>query len=455
MTKQQKKTYLETEAHPNIPEIEAEILAYWERENIFQTSIDQRPSLAGGASNEYIFYDGPPFANGLPHYGHLATGFVKDLIPRYHTMRGRRVERQFGWDCHGLPAELTSEKELGISGRNAIINYGIEQFNDHCQKSVLRFTDEWRQYITQQGRWVDFQNPYKTMDLSFMESVLWAFKQLYDRGLIYQGYRVVPYSWAMQTPLSNFETRIDDSYRERQDPALTVKFDLTPREDDPGPISILAWTTTPWTLPSNLALAVSTQFDYALLEKNGEYIILADAARARYPELEPWRKVKTLKGSELVQRSYRPLFPYFADAKPAFIILDADFVELDEGTGIIHIAPGFGEEDLALGQAHGLPLITPVDEQGKFTARVKNYAGLNVIEANKPIIRDLKQQHRIIRHETYLHNYPHCWRTDTPLIYKAINAWYVKVSSFRQRMTEINQNISWTPSHIRDGLFGK
>ena len=259
--------YPAVDQSPNFPALEEEVLAFWKAEKIFEQSVDNRPKSLDGKSNEFVFYDGPPFANGLPHYGHLVTGYVKDIVPRYHTMRGKRVERRFGWDCHGLPAELTAEKELGISGRQEILKYGIDKFNAHCRVSVMRFTEEWRRYVERQGRWVDFENDYKTMNLSFMESVIWGFKQLFDKGLVYEGHRVVPYSWAVQTPLSNFETRLDDSYRERQDPALTVGFLLKGEET---PTRLLAWTTTPWTLPSNLALAVGPEIDYAIYEKDGE-----------------------------------------------------------------------------------------------------------------------------------------------------------------------------------------
>ena len=444
--------YPAVDQSPNFPALEEEILAFWKAEKIFEQSVDNRPKSVDGKSNEFVFYDGPPFANGLPHYGHLVTGYVKDIVPRYHTMRGKRVERRFGWDCHGLPAELTAEKELGISGRQEILKYGIDKFNAHCRVSVMRFTEEWRRYVERQGRWVDFENDYKTMNLSFMESVIWGFKQLYDKGLVYEGHRVVPYSWAVQTPLSNFETRLDDSYRERQDPALTVGFLLKGEET---PTRLLAWTTTPWTLPSNLALAVGPEIDYAIYEKDGERVVLAAEAGERYEkELEGWSKVGSWTGAELDGRQYEPLFPYFKGTDKAFTVLSADFVEVTDGTGCVHIAPGFGEDDLELASSRGIPLVVPVDEAGNFTSEVTDYEGQNVIEANKEIIRDLKAQSVVFRHETYLHNYPHCWRTDTPLIYKAINAWYVEVSAFRDKMVAYNKTIDWLPDHIRDGLFG-
>lgn len=447
------RAYPPVEQNPNFPDLEQKVAARWTSERTFERSIEQRKEQGAG---EFVFYDGPPFANGLPHYGHLVTGFVKDLVPRYQTMKGKAVDRRFGWDCHGLPAELHSEKELNLSGRQSIVEYGIERFNAHCRRSVLQFTDDWEYYVTRQGRWVDFRNDYKTMDRSFMESVLWAFKTLWDKGLIYEGYRVVPYSWAVQTPLSNFETRLDNSYRMRQDPALTVGFTLDKAPGEEIAPKLYAWTTTPWTLPSNLALAVNAEADYAVLAKGGERAILAEARIEAYrKELDGYEVVGTIKGSELVGRRYTPLFPFFKDAPNAFQVIAGDFVELDGGTGVVHLAPAFGEDDMRVATAAGIPVIDPVDLAGNFTDQVPPYAGKNVFEANKDIIRDLKEAGRVLRHESYDHSYPHCWRTDQPLIYKAVQSWYVKVSAFRDRMVELNQGIKWVPDHVRDGLFGK
>ncbi len=435
--------------------MEAEVLDFWKTNKIFERSVDERAAEIDGKTNQFVFYDGPPFANGLPHYGHMATGYVKDLVPRFRTMQGRRVERRFGWDTHGLPAEMAAEKELGISGRIAILDYGMDKFNDYCRESVLRYSNDWQYYVERMGRWVDFENDYKTMDPTFMESVLWAFKTLYDKGLVYRGSRVVPYSWAMQTPLSNFETRLDNSYRERQDPALTVLFKLSEPLRNGKPASLAAWTTTPWTLPSNLALAVGPAFDYAILEKDGAHVVIAEALTEAYgAELEGYEQVGSITGADLAGRFYEPLFPFFADAENAFQVFAADYVTLESGTGIVHTAPAFGEDDLALGRANGLPLIAPVDDQGNFTSEVPPYEGMNIFDANKDIIRDLKADGVVLRHETYLHNYPHCWRTDTPLIYKAIDAWYVEVTAFKDRMVELNQGIDWIPAHVKDGLFG-
>ena len=445
--------YPEVSPQPRFPELEERVLAYWKEEGIFAESIEQR------TGEEFVFYDGPPFANGLPHYGHLLTGYIKDLIPRYQTMRGKRVERRFGWDCHGLPAEMGSEKELGISGRKKITEYGIGKFNAHCRETVMRYSSEWERYVERQARWVDFERDYKTMDLTYMESVMWAFKQLWDKGLLYESYRVMPYSWAAETPVSNFETRLDDSYRERQDPALTVRLRLVPIRDDPlgsGPVDIVIWTTTPWTLPSNLAVAVGPDIDYAIIEKDGERMALGAATVAKYErELEGWTEVMVVKGASLVGRSYEPLFPFFTGHEGAFRVLSAEFVDTEEGTGVVHMAPGFGEDDQQVCAENDIAVVCPVDGSGKFTSEVTDWEGMNVLEANKPIARELKRRGVLLRQETYVHNYPHCWRTDEPLIYRAVSSWYVKVTDFRDRMVELNQSIAWIPEHVRDGQFGK
>ncbi len=448
------RNYPEVPAQPRLSELEERVLAYWEREGIFRASVENRPAGPGGA-NEYVFYDGPPFANGLPHYGHLLTGFVKDIVPRYHTMRGRRVERRFGWDCHGLPAEMEAEKELGIHGRARIQEYGIERFNAHCRASVERYTKEWERFVTRQARWVDFENDYRTMDLSYMESVMWAFSELWRKGLVYESYRVMPYSWAAETPVSNFETRLDDSYRERQDPAITVRLELL--EPDGGlPTEVWIWTTTPWTLPSNLALAVGPDIDYAVFERQGRRVVLGAEVAPKYGrELAGAERRGTLRGRELVGRRYRPLFPFFRERENAFRVLPGGFVDTAEGTGIVHMAPGFGEDDQALCAEHGIEVVCPVDEKGRFTAEVADWAGMNVFEANKPIIAELKRAGRLVRHDTLVHSYPHCWRTDEPLIYKALSSWYVRVTAFRERMVELNRRIRWVPEHVRDGQFGK
>ncbi len=439
--------YPQVEQQPELPALEEQILDFWAADGTFAASVGAREA----GPNEYVFYDGPPFANGLPHYGHLLTGFVKDAVPRYRTMRGRRVERRFGWDCHGLPAEMVAEKELGVSGRAGVTAMGIERFNDHCRSLVLRTADEWERYVTRQARWVDFGNDYKTMDLSYMESVLWAFRRLWDKGLIYEGYRVLPYCWECETPLSNFETRQDDAYRPREDPAVTVAFEL-----DGEPLRVLVWTTTPWTLPSNLALAVGPDIDYVVLDRDGKRYVVGEARAEAYEDvLGDAVRVATLKGSDLVGRTYRPLFDFFADTPGAFRVLAGDFVSTEEGTGIVHTAPGFGEDDQRLGEANGIPVVAPVDDRGRFTNEVPPYAGLQVLDANEAIIEDLAASDALLARESYVHSYPHCWRTDTPLIYRAVSSWFVQVTAFRDRMVELNQRIRWTPAHVRDGAFGK
>ncbi|MEP7204190.1 MAG: isoleucine--tRNA ligase [Ilumatobacteraceae bacterium] len=437
--------YPEVDPQPIFPKIEEDVLATWAERHTFEESIRRRAD-----SEEYVFYDGPPFANGLPHYGHLLTGFVKDAVPRYQTMRGKRVERRFGWDCHGLPAEVVVEKELGISGHPAINAFGIDKFNDACRTSVLRFTDEWQRYVTRQARWVDFDNDYKTLDLPYMESVMWAFKTLWDRGLIYEGFKVLAYCWRCETPLSNTETRMDDVYHDRQDPALTVQFQLDSGE------RILAWTTTPWTLPSNLALAVGPDIDYAVMEDDGVRYILAESRLAAYErELAHAVHVETIQGSDLVGRRYTPLFPFFADTPNAFQVIGGSFVSTEDGTGVVHMAPGFGEEDQIAANAVGIPTICPMDEHGRFTADVPPWAGIHVFDANPDIVKGLKACGVVVRHDSYNHSYPHCWRCAEPLVYRAISSWFVQVSSFRDRMGELNQQIQWVPEHVKEGSFGK
>ncbi len=446
-------TYPAVESQPNLPVLEREVQAFWEGDLTFEASIQQRAAgtAPGLHDNEYIFYDGPPFANGLPHYGHLLTGYVKDAVPRYQTMRGRRVERRFGWDCHGLPAEVEAEKELGISGHPEINAFGIAKFNAVCRTSVLRYTGEWERYVGRQARWVDFANDYKTLDTSYMESVMWAFKTLWDKGLIYEGFRVLAYCWRCETPLSNTETRMDDVYKDRQDPALTVAFTLSTGD------KILAWTTTPWTLPSNLALAVGPDIVYAVMQDaDGQRYILAESRLDAYErELAQATRVGTLTGAELAGRTYTPLFDFFADAPNAFQVLAADYVSTEDGTGVVHMAPGFGEEDQNACNAAGIPTLCPMDEHGRFTAEVAPWVGQHVFDANPLVIRALKDLGVVVRHETHSHSYPHCWRCDQPLVYRAISSWFVEVTKFKDRMVELNQQIHWVPGHVKDGSFGK
>ncbi|MEU8817705.1 isoleucine--tRNA ligase [Actinoplanes sp. NPDC048796] len=438
-------------ASPDLPAVERAVLSHWEADKTFEASVDQRPAGENGA-NEYVFYDGPPFANGLPHYGHLFTGYVKDLVPRYQAMRGKHVERRFGWDTHGLPAEVEAEKQLGITTKAQIVELGIDKFNEACRTSVLAYTKDWERYVTRQARWVDFENDYKTLDPAYMESVMWAFKTLHDKGLVYEGFRVLAYCFRCETPLSNTETRMDDVYRDRTDPALTVTFRLETGE------KIAVWTTTPWTLPSNLALAVGPTIEYAVLEKDGEKLILGGSRVAAYAkELEGWEQVGTVLGSELAGRRYTPLFDFLVEAggPNAFQVLAADYVTDEDGTGVVHQAPAFGEDDQNVCNAAGIPTVVTVDDHTRFTSLVPDWQGVQVFEANKPIIALLKERGVVLRHEGYTHSYPHCWRCDTPLVYKAVSSWFVAVTKFRDRMVELNQEITWTPAHIKDGSFGK
>jgi isoleucyl-tRNA synthetase len=456
-------------ASPSFPALEERVLAFWKADETFAASLARNPAGENG-SNEFVFYDGPPFANGLPHYGHLLTGYVKDIVPRYQTMRGRHVERRFGWDCHGLPAELEAMRQLGLKTTDDIEKLGIEKFNAACRESVLRYTDEWQDYVTRQARWVDFEHDYKTLDLSYMESVLWAFKTLYDKGLVYEGLRVLPYCWNDETPLSTHELRMDeDVYRPRQDPAVTVGLRL-----ETGELALI-WTTTPWTLPSNLAMAVNADVDYVVVDHatedgRSEKYLLAEARLAAYArelgEDAAQRVGQRMKGADLLGRRYTPPFSYFLGTENAHVILAADYVTTEDGTGLVHIAPAFGEEDKVVTDAAGIVAVVPVDAAGKFTSEVPDYAGVQVFDANAAIIEDLRTVTSggsagsvtpgtvLLRRETYDHPYPHCWRCKNPLIYKAVSSWFVEVTKVRDRMVELNQQITWIPDHVRDGQFG-
>ncbi|WP_028652811.1 isoleucine--tRNA ligase [Nocardioides halotolerans] len=455
--------------NPRFPQIEEAVLAYWEQDGTFQASVDAREAGEDGA-NEFVFYDGPPFANGLPHYGHLLTGYVKDVVPRYQTMRGRKVERRFGWDTHGLPAELEAMRLEGIKTTDEILELGIEKFNEACRASVMKYTAEWREYVTRQARWVDFDHDYRTYEPDYMESVIWAFKQLYDKGWVYEGFRVLPYCWNDETPLSNHELRMDDDvYQMRQDPAVTVGFRVTSE----GPLRdalLLTWTTTPWTLPSNLAVMVGAEIDYVAVEHDGARLVLAEARLAAYarelgdtPDVV-WRGT----GADLLGLTYAPPFSYFAGHENAFRVVRADeFVTTTDGTGLVHSAGAFGEADKEVTDREGIAPVMPVGKDGRFTEPIDEYAGMLVFDANLHVIDDLKAATRgepagsvtpgtvLLRRETYDHSYPHCWRCREPLIYKGVSSWFVEVTAFKQRMLELNQQINWVPEHTRDGSFGK
>jgi len=444
--------FKEVNPKPSFPKLEEEVLKYWQKNNTFQKSIAKRVG-----AKDYVFYDGPPFATGTPHYGHLTGGAMKDVIPRYRTMKGYRVERRFGWDCHGLPVEYEKEKEFKKEtgnekfGKRDIEEMGVDKFNEACRAIVLRYTAEWEKTVDRMGRWVDFQNDYKTMDPDYMESIWWVFKQIYDKGLIYEGTKSVPYCPRCATPLSNFE--IADGYMDVQDPALTVKFKLTDED-----VYFLAWTTTPWTLPSNLGLAVGADIDYAKIEDkdSGEVYILAKARLGSYyQEEDGYEILEEFKGGDLEEKTYEPIYPYFQDLKNGFRILTADFVSIEDGTGVVHIAPGFGEDDNRLGQEKNLPFVCPVNDVGNFTDEVTDYAGQYVKDADKEIIKDLKDRGVVVRHDTYTHSYPHCWRCETPLLQKAIPTWFVRVTEVKDRMIKNAKPIYWFPTYIKENRFGK
>jgi isoleucyl-tRNA synthetase len=463
---------------PKFPEIEQRVLAFWREDDTFRESIRSREG-----AEEWVFNDGPPFANGLPHYGHLLTGYAKDAFPRYQTMRGRKVERRFGWDTHGLPAELEAMKQLGITEKSEIEEMGVATFNEKARASVLQYTREWEEYVTRQARWVDFENDYKTLNLGYMESVIWAFKQLYDRGLAYEGSRILPYCWRDETPLSNHELRMDDDvYQMRQDPSVTVTFPLTgSRATELGleGVSALAWTTTPWTLPTNLALAVGPEISYAIVPAGpaggadgaaaGErgYLLAADlvanhAKELGYDSADAAREavVRTVLGSELAGVRYERLFDYYADAEAwgtenAWQILVDDYVSTADGTGIVHQAPAYGEDDMRICAVANIPVIVSVDDSGRFLKSVPDVAGELWADANRPLIRLLKQRSRLLREASYEHSYPHCWRCRNPLIYKAVSSWFVRVTEIKDRMLEVNEQITWVPENVKHGQFGK
>lgn len=444
--------------------MEEEILAFWEKNDIFKKSISQREG-----KDEFVFYDGPPFATGLPHFGHFVPGTIKDIIPRYQTMKGKKVERRFGWDCHGLPVENLIEKELGLNSKTDIEKFGVAKFNEACRSSVLRYVSEWRRIVTRLGRWVDFDNDYKTMDPDYMESIWWVMKTLWEKGLLYEGYYILPYCPRCSTVLSNHELNLG-GYKDVHDPAITVKFKVTGIIPDSaaakanltgladGHTYLLAWTTTPWTLPSNLALAVGPEIDYVLVQDGAERYILAEARlSAYYKKAEDYQILWKKKGDELVGISYEPLFPYFKDAKEqnAFRTYSGDYVSTEDGTGIVHIAPGFGEDDQRILKGTGVPTICPVDAECRFTDEVPDYKGLFVKDADKAIMERLKAEGKLVKRDQILHAYPHCWRCSSPLIYRAVSSWFVNVTKIKQDMLDANQEIHWVPDHIRDGRFGK
>ncbi|MFM1973657.1 MAG: hypothetical protein RLZZ345_741, partial [Actinomycetota bacterium] len=444
---------------PSFPAVETNILDYWAKDSTFQASIDARSE-----AEEFVFYDGPPFANGLPHYGHLLTGYAKDMVPRFKTMQGFRVERRFGWDTHGLPAEVEAERQLGISGRPEIEKYGIDKFNAYCRTSVLKYTDQWREYVTRQARWVDFDNDYKTLDTPYTESVLWAFKQLHNKGLIYEGFKVLAYCWRCETPLSNHELRMDDEvYRNRQDQTVTVNFPIVDGQGFDG-VKLLAWTTTPWTLPTNFALAVGPNIEYAVVAGHllAKSLVGAHAKELGFESADDAVAAieRTVMGQALAGLRYERIFDFYADETKfdvanAWQVLVDDYVGEGDGTGIVHQAPAYGEDDQRVCEAAGIPVYVSVNERGEFNSVVSEFEGQHVFDANKNIIAWLKANGRLFKQASYDHPYPHCYRCKNPLIYKAVSSWFVETTKLRDRMLELNQQIDWTPEHTKDGSFGK
>ena len=428
-------------------EMEHDILKLWRDTDAFQQSLANTRG-----KKPYIFYDGPPFATGLPHHGHLVASTIKDVVPRYWTMKGRYVMRRFGWDCHGLPVEHEIDKQLGMSAQDALEKLGVAGYNNECRAIVQRYVKEWRHTITRIGRWIDFDNDYKTMDAWYMESVWWVFKQLWDKGLIYQGVKVVPVSTALGTPLANFEAT--SNYQDVQDPAITVLLKLL---DEDAYLAI--WTTTPWTLPSNLAVCVGDDIDYSLVRDpdSGKAIYLATERLAHYQGDNEFSVLATVSGRELVGRRYTPVFDYFAEKSEegAFVVISGEYVTTDSGTGLVHQAPAFGEDDYKAFQASGLEAFAcPVTLQGEFTDEVPDFAGRHVKDADKDIIALLKASDALYRQEVIQHSYPYCYRSDTPLIYRAIPSWYVRVTAIKDNLKLANEKINWVPEHIKHGRFG-
>jgi isoleucyl-tRNA synthetase len=440
----------------SFPQLEHEILEFWDGIDAFATSIATRPD-----SSQFTFYDGPPFPTGSPHYGNLLAGVLKDIVPRYWTMRGHRVERRFGWDTHGLPIEMEVQKELGLSGPAEIRAYGIDRFNEACRSRVMANAAVWEQITRRIGRWVDFENDYKTMDLDFMESVWWVFKQLWNRGLVYRDFKVLPYSYGASTPLSNFEVNLGE-YRDVEDPSITVRLEVT---EGAGPVAagdhLVVWTTTPWTMPSNLGVAVGRDIRYVRIDApidgvEGRYWIAAERVGEYWGDVQP-PPAAAATGAELIGVRYRPALPYFehlAD-EGAFVVISSEDVTTDEGTGLVHMAPAYGEADFQAFQDAGLEVIVdPVDGEGRFTDEVPDVAGVNVKEADGRLTELLDAGGALVRSGRLVHSYPFCWRTDTPLIYKAIPTWFVAVTRFRDRMVELNETIHWVPDFVGTRRFG-
>ena len=446
----------------NFPQMEEGVLAYWAEGDVFKKSLARN---AGG--QRYTFYDGPPFATGLPHYGHLLAGVIKDIVPRYQTMRGKYVARRFGWDTHGLPIEALAQDALGIAGAHEIKAYGIDKFNEQCRSMVLKYVGEWRKTVTRMGRWVDFDNDYKTMNPDFMETIWWVFKQLWDQGRVYRSHRIMPYSWKLSTPLSNFEA--GSNYKDVQDPTVTVRVRTIGIPGDSGlsgisgsDVYLLIWTTTPWTLPENLAICAGANIDYvAVRDLTDDARPIYVMAKARLTHIfkkeEQYEVVAEFKGSALKGVEYEPMFPYFAEKRKegAFRVLNDDYVTTDDGVGLVHIAPAYGEDDFRVCQEAGIKAFAdPLDSSCNFTDEVPEYAGRFCKDCDKDIIKRLKAEGKLVHQATITHSYPFCDRTDTPLIYRAIDAWYVKVEDLHDKLAANNATVHWMPEYVGDKRFG-
>jgi isoleucyl-tRNA synthetase len=422
-------------------EAEAEVLKFWDEKDVFRRSVDERPE-----EKNFVFYEGPPTANGRPGVHHAMSRTIKDLVCRYRTMKGERVVRKAGWDTHGLPVEIEVEKILGLDGKDQIEEYGVDKFNKQCFKSVFKYLEEWHEFTHKLGYWVDLDDPYVTCTNEYIESVWWILKQFWDQDMLYEGHKIIPYCARCGTSLSSHE--VSQGYKDVADPSIFIKLKLTDED-----AYFLVWTTTPWTLISNVALAVGPEHDYAKVSHSGQTLILAkDLLTVLDGEYEI---LGTVKGHELEGKTYEPCFPYFKDEENGFRVILADFVTLTDGTGIVHTAPAFGEDDYIAGMQQNLPFVQPVDAEGKFTAEVEKWAGVFIKDADPEIIEDLKERGILYRAETYEHSYPFCWRCDSPLIYYARRSWYIKTTAFKDLMIESNRNVHWYPPEVGENRFAR
>ncbi len=439
----------------NSNENEKEILKYWDDNHCFERSVNERPE-----NKPYHFFDGPPFATGLPHYGHIVASLMKDAVPRYWTMQGFRVDRKWGWDCHGLPIENIIEKDLNLNSKKAIEDYGVPKFNEACRSTVLKYAEEWKKTIKRMGRWVDMEHDYKTMDLNYMESVWWVFGELWKKNLIYKGHKAMHICPRCVTPLSNFE--VTQGYKDVKDLSVTAKFKIKNPEKNnlPENTFVLAWTTTPWTFPGNVLLAIGNKLEYVVVNSENENFILAAERIESVLKDKKYTIVKNIPGSELVGLEYEPLFPYFKDTAKAFRVVSAEFVTVENGTGVVHIAPAFGTDDYELGKLEGLELVQHVGMDGRFVAEVVDFAGQEVKPKEDPsatdlaVLKWLASAGKLFSKEKFEHSYPHCWRCDSPLLNYATTCWFVRVTDLKEQLLDNNKKINWVPAHIKDGRFG-